>query len=62
MGIEHLALGSDFDGAMMPAALGDAAGLPRLLDALRAGGYGEEDLAAIAHGNWLRVLGTTWRA
>ncbi len=62
MGIEHVALGSDFDGAMMPAALGDAAGLPRLLDALRAGGYGEADLAAIAHGNWLRVLGETWGA
>ncbi len=62
MGIEHVALGSDFDGAMMPTDLGDAAGLPRLLDALRAGGYGEDDLAAIAHGNWLRVLRATWGA
>ena len=62
MGIEHVALGSDFDGAMMPAELGDAAGLPRLLDALRDSGYGEDDLAAIAHGNWLRVLRATWGA
>ena len=62
MGIEHVALGSDFDGAMMPAELGDAAGLPRLLDALRGAGYGEADLAALAHGNWLRVLGETWGA
>jgi membrane dipeptidase len=62
VGVDHVALGSDFDGAMMPAALGDAAGLPRLLDALRAGGYGEADVAALAHGNWLRVLGETWGA
>jgi membrane dipeptidase len=62
MGIEHVALGSDFDGATMPAALGDAAGLPRLLDAFRAAGYSEADLAALAHGNWLRVLGATWDA
>jgi len=62
MGIEHVALGSDFDGATMPASLGDAAGLPRLLDALRESGYGEDDLAALAHGNWLRVLAATWGA
>ena len=62
MGIEHVALGSDFDGAMMPAELCDAAGLPRLLDALRAASYGEDDLAAIGHGNWLRVLRATWGA
>jgi len=62
MGIEHVALGSDFDGAMMPAALGDAAGIPRLLEAFRAAGYGESDVAALAHGNWLRVLRETWGA
>ena len=62
MGIEHVALGSDFDGAMMPEALGDAAGLPRLLDALEAAGYRGDDLAALAHGNWLRVLRATWGA
>jgi membrane dipeptidase len=62
MGIEHVALGSDFDGAQMPEALGDAAGLPRLLDAFREAGWSEPDLAALAHGNWLRVLGETWGA
>ena len=62
MGIEHVALGSDFDGAMMPDALGDAAGLPRLLDALERAGYRGDDLAALAHGNWLRVLRATWGA
>jgi membrane dipeptidase len=56
-----VALGSDYDGATIPAALGDVAGTPRLLDALRAAGFGEEDLRAAAWGNWRRVLGEWWR-
>ena len=39
IGVDHVALGSDFDGAPIPRELGDAAGLPRLLDALRAEGF-----------------------
>jgi membrane dipeptidase len=62
MGIDHVGLGSDFDGATMPAELRDAAGLPRLVAALRARGHTEEDLAKVAHGNWVRVLRTTWEA
>lgn len=59
-GVTHVGLGSDFDGAMVPAALGDVTGLPRLLDALRAGGFSEEEVAGIAWGNWRRVLERTW--
>src|SRR5439155_17694160 len=36
IGVEHVALGSDFDGATVPAELGDASGLPRLRGALAA--------------------------
>ena len=61
IGVEHVALGSDFDGATMPGALGDVTGLPRLLDALRAGGFGEAELRAIAWDNWRRVLEAAWR-
>ena len=61
MGIDHVALGSDFDGAKMPNELGDCTGLPKLVDLLRERGWSEEDLIAMAHGNWLRVLGDTWR-
>lgn len=61
-GVEAVGLGSDFDGAVMPAALGDAAGLPALLDALRAAGFGEAELELIAHGNWRRVLEAAWTA
>ena len=62
VGVEHVALGSDFDGAQMPTALGDAAGLPRLLDALREAGFDEPALAKIAHENWQRVLRVTWQS
>ena len=59
MGIDHVGLGSDFDGAVMPGDLRDAAGLPKLMAAL-AEHYGESDLHKIAHANWQRVLRRTW--
>ncbi len=61
LGIESVALGSDFDGAPIPAAIGDAAGLQKLVAALRGAGYGEEDLRKICRENWLRVLRSAWR-
>ena len=60
IGVDHVALGSDFDGARIPDALGDAAGLPRLLDALRDDGFAAEEVERIAWGNWRRVLGASW--
>jgi membrane dipeptidase len=61
IGVDHVALGSDYDGATIPAPLGDVTGTPRLLDALLAAGFVSDDLAAIAWGNWRRVLGAWWR-
>jgi membrane dipeptidase len=61
MGIDHVALGSDFDGGVIPDAIGDVTGLPRVLEALRAAGFDDEELAKIAHGNWLRVLREVWQ-
>lgn len=61
LGIDGVGLGSDFDGALIPDAIGDVAGLPRLLDALRAHGYGEPELRKIAFENWLSILERTWR-
>lgn len=60
IGIEHVALGSDFDGTTIPASLGDASGLPKLIDALRTHGFDDQALAKIAHQNWVRVLEQTW--
>jgi membrane dipeptidase len=60
VGVAHVALGSDFDGATIPAGLGDVAGIPRLLDALAAVGFSGKEIAAIAWGNWRRVLAAWW--
>jgi len=62
VGVDHVGLGSDFDGATVPEDLGDVAGLPRLLDALRAAGFDEPGIAKVAQGNWMRVLKATWGA
>ena len=62
LGIEHVAFGSDFDGAIMPLELGDVSGMPKLLDALRDRGYDDDALRKITHQNWLRVLRKTWKA
>jgi len=62
IGIEHVALGSDFDGTTIPQSLGDASGLPKLIDALRAHGFDDQALGMIAHENWIRVLERIWGA
>ncbi len=61
IGVRHVALGSDFDGTTIPDAVGDAAGLPRLLDAFSAAGFGADELQAIAWQNWRRILAAWWR-
>jgi membrane dipeptidase len=61
IGPEHVALGSDFDGAPVPAALGGAAGMPLVLDALRGAGFSEAEVRGVAWENWRRVLGAWWR-
>ena len=60
IGVEHVALGSDFDGAIIPAPLGDIAGVPRVLDALADAGFTDGQLKAIAWDNWRRVLAQWW--
>lgn len=59
MGETCVGLGSDFDGAMISDEIGDASGLPRLIDAMKARGFGDELVARIAHGNWLDLLERT---
>ena len=60
MGIDHVAFGSDFEGAEVPGELGGVAGLPKLVAALREG-YDDAAVAKLTHENWLRVLRATWR-
>jgi membrane dipeptidase len=61
MGEDHVALGSDFDGAVMPRPLKDASRLPTLIEAMRARGFNDASLRRIAFDNWMRVFGATWR-
>ena len=55
-GIDHVALGSDFDGARMPAGLDDVTRLPWITFGLLRRGYSEADLYKLLGGNTLRVL------
>jgi membrane dipeptidase len=55
-GVDHVGLGSDFDGATMPLGMDDASKLPRLTDALLKKGYSEQDVEKILGGNLLRVM------
>jgi membrane dipeptidase len=62
IGVEHVALGSDFDGATIPNTVGGVDGVPRVLDALSTAGFSDGELDQIAWSNWRRVLATWWRA
>jgi membrane dipeptidase len=59
LGEDHVGFGSDFDGAVVPAKIGSAAGLPVLVDALRQSGYSEPLLKKLGSTNWLDVLART---
>jgi len=54
MGPEHVALGSDWDGAV--PAIVDAAGTVHLTDALLRAGFRPEEIRGIMGGNTIRVL------
>lgn len=60
IGVEHVALGSDFDGAPIPGEIGDASGMPKVLDALSGAGFTTAEIEAIAWKNWRRVLAAWW--
>lgn len=60
IGIDHIALGSDFDGVTVPEAIKDVSGLPHLIGALRHNGYSENALAKLAWKNWLQMLRAVW--
>ncbi|MDJ1160229.1 dipeptidase [Chelatococcus sp. SYSU_G07232] len=60
IGLERVAIGSDYDGTTVPHALRDVSHLQALVSALRHRGYDEAALRRICHGNWIRVLERTW--
>jgi membrane dipeptidase len=57
-GVDHVGLGSDFDGVdSIPRGMEDASKIPNLVVELARRGYGEDDLVKILGGNLLRVMG-----
>jgi membrane dipeptidase len=60
-GAAHVGLGSDFDGAFMPAGMEDASKLPMITESLLRRGYPESDVQKILGENTLRVMTETER-
>ena len=60
VGEDGVGLGSDFDGAKIPAGIGNAGGLQNLVELMRTRGFGEPLIEKLCFRNWLRVLGQTW--
>jgi membrane dipeptidase len=60
----HAAIGTDLDGGFgrdqSPHDLDTIADLQKLIGLLAGRGYSHEDIAAIMHGNWLRLLRQSW--
>ncbi|ELK44452.1 peptidase [Bacillus sp. SB49] len=61
MGIDHVALGSDFDGTRIPYSMHDVTGVPKILRILEKEGMTEGEIYKITQGNWRRVLSNTWK-
>lgn len=56
-GIDHVAIGSDFDGTEhLPDDLKDPRDLPHLVAHMLEAGWGADSVARVVGGNWLRVL------
>ena len=56
-GIDHVGIGSDFDGVpSVPSGLEDVSKMPNLTAALLKRGYSEKDIQKIMGDNFLRVV------
>ena len=60
----HVGIGTDLDGAFgkeqCPCDLDTIADLQKLVGMLAERGYNDADIAAVMHGNWLRLLRQSW--
>jgi membrane dipeptidase len=56
VGVDHVGLGSDFDGGSMPVGMEDCTQLPKITEALMRKGYSASDMRKILGENTLRVL------
>ncbi|HEV2356821.1 MAG TPA: membrane dipeptidase [bacterium] len=62
--VRHVAIGTDLDGGFgregSPADLDTIADLQKIPDLLRGKGYSTDNVAAVMHGNWMRLLSGAW--
>ena len=61
VGEDHVGLGSDYDGAVMPECLTTAADLPQLVSAMRHHGYEDSLIRKLCFENWLLTLDRIWK-
>ena len=61
---QHAAIGSDLDGGFgreqSPSDMDTIADLQKIPEILSGRGYRDDDITAIMHGNWLRLLHRAW--
>ncbi len=62
LGPDGVAIGSDFDGALLPAAIENAGGMGNLVAAISDQGYGHDLVQKLCLDNWLDILGRCWRS
>ncbi len=55
-GVDHVGLGSDFDGAIMPRGMEDVSHYSLITEELIRRGYSDQDIEKILGGNLLRVM------
>ena len=60
LGEHRVGLGSDFDGAVVPEAIGSVSGLPALISAMNSHGYSKELITNLCHSNWVAALRRVW--
>ncbi|MGE0102224.1 MAG: dipeptidase [Blastocatellales bacterium] len=56
VGVDHVGLGSDFDGGSMPVGMDDCTHLPKITEALLRKDYSEADIRKILGENTVRLL------
>ncbi|MEO0990176.1 MAG: membrane dipeptidase, partial [Pseudomonadota bacterium] len=59
LGEDHVGLGSDFDGCVLPEVMGDVTGLPALTAAMADHGYDDALIAKITRDNWIACMERT---
>jgi len=60
LGETRVALGSDFDGAVVPKSIADIGGLDALREAFTQHGYDDNLQEMLCYSNWMNALERTW--